>query len=285
MSEGKWQKGMPWLVGGLVLVVWAATWRFVPMLYGPPDTPGAFGDMFGVATSLFSAGALFGVIFSIYLQRKDLNLQRQELADTREVLENQRREFEIQNTTLRRQAFETTFFALLRVHHELVTSFRGPGTKTWSDGRTAFRLARDRVLTIVRATAEKEGRAPNKTDFTWAVDEILLQPRADFGHYFRHVESMLKMVMRQFPRSDREVHLENEYEAYFYISVIRSQLSDAELGLLFAFGLHGKGSKLKGYIEEFGLLKDMAVFGEPNDPLERVRKRMYHDNAFEDLLG
>lgn len=42
-----------------------------------------FGGMSGAISSLFSGLAFAGVIFAIYLQKKELSLQRQELKDTR----------------------------------------------------------------------------------------------------------------------------------------------------------------------------------------------------------
>lgn len=47
----------------------------------------SFGDMFGVVTTLFSALALAGVVYTVVLQRHELALQRQELELTRRELE------------------------------------------------------------------------------------------------------------------------------------------------------------------------------------------------------
>ncbi len=53
--------------------------RIIPEM----PTRGTFGDMFGFINALFSGLALAGVIFAIFLQRKDLKLQADELAETR----------------------------------------------------------------------------------------------------------------------------------------------------------------------------------------------------------
>ena len=44
---------------------------------------GNFGDKFGAVNALFSGLALFGIIVSILIQQKELNLQRNELKETR----------------------------------------------------------------------------------------------------------------------------------------------------------------------------------------------------------
>tara|TARA_R110000868_G_scaffold408910_1_gene693199 strand:+ start:4718 stop:5404 length:687 start_codon:yes stop_codon:yes gene_type:complete len=48
---------------------------------------GTFGDMFGVVNSLFSGLALAGIVYAIFLQRRDLKIQREELELTRIELE------------------------------------------------------------------------------------------------------------------------------------------------------------------------------------------------------
>ncbi len=46
----------------------------------------AFGEMFGVVSCLFSGMAFAGIVYTISIQREELNLQRQELILTREEL-------------------------------------------------------------------------------------------------------------------------------------------------------------------------------------------------------
>lgn len=50
---------------------------------------GLFGDMFGAINSLFSGLAFVGIIYTIFLQQKELELQRKELKLTREELKRQ----------------------------------------------------------------------------------------------------------------------------------------------------------------------------------------------------
>jgi len=43
---------------------------------------GQFGDMFGAVNSLFSGLAFFGIIITLFLQRKDLQVQQELLKET-----------------------------------------------------------------------------------------------------------------------------------------------------------------------------------------------------------
>jgi hypothetical protein len=63
----------------IVLLLWAASGL---LLYGHPDR-GTIGDMFGAVNALFSGLAFAGVVYAIFLQRRELELQREELRATR----------------------------------------------------------------------------------------------------------------------------------------------------------------------------------------------------------
>ena len=65
-----------------IIALWAIS-GYLTHRYSYEDR-GTFGDMFGAINALFSGLALFGIIVSILIQQKELNLQRQELAETRQ---------------------------------------------------------------------------------------------------------------------------------------------------------------------------------------------------------
>ena len=97
------------IVAVIIIGFWLLT---LYLLRGDADR-GTFGDMFGSVNALFSGFALAGIILTILLQQSELKLQREELKETR-------KEFQIQNETLRLQRFENTFFHLLDLHHKIV---------------------------------------------------------------------------------------------------------------------------------------------------------------------
>jgi hypothetical protein len=67
----------------VVFFVWLLS--FIIMLSTVKDwnARGNFGDSFGGINALFSGLAFAGIIYTILLQKKELTLQRQEMADTR----------------------------------------------------------------------------------------------------------------------------------------------------------------------------------------------------------
>ena len=75
----KWMLGIIvglWIVGGLI-----------PLIVGTNlESGGLFGDRYGAINALFSGLAFAGVIVAILMQRRELELQRNELNATREEL-------------------------------------------------------------------------------------------------------------------------------------------------------------------------------------------------------
>jgi len=72
----------------IVIVIWILSGLFIvstSKLSGWTER-GTFGDMFGAINALFSGLAFAGVIYAIYLQTKELSLQREELTQTHEEL-------------------------------------------------------------------------------------------------------------------------------------------------------------------------------------------------------
>lgn len=83
---------------GLVYIVPEIHFAFPPTVN--IGNMGVFGDSFNVLTSLFTGLAFAGLLVSIFLQRKDLELQREELKETR-------KEFKSMNELQDRQQFRT----------------------------------------------------------------------------------------------------------------------------------------------------------------------------------
>jgi hypothetical protein len=67
----------------VVFITWLISFVVVLATIKDWNARGNFGDSFGGINALFSGLAFAGIIYTILLQKKELTLQRQELADTR----------------------------------------------------------------------------------------------------------------------------------------------------------------------------------------------------------
>lgn len=216
-----------------VVPMWQASLAVSEAQNGPWTNPAAFGDMFGVANALFSGLAFGGVIVAIILQTRELGHQRMELTQTR---------------------FDSTFFHMLRLHHDIVAAvqIRHPGDATKStQGRECFqeflKELQERFKANVMYPAATPAACSALIESTY--QEFFCSYQADLGHYFRNLYRIVKYVAESAP-----------CDVKLYLGLLRAQLSSAELGLLFYNALSTYGcAKFKPLIEVHALLDNMPL--------------------------
>ena len=224
--------------GGFIISV---SW---PITLGNVDKAGVFGDSFGVLTALFSGLAFAGIVFTILLQREELALQGDELKLTREELIRQHR-------TLKRQNFESTFFQMLRLHNDIVNSIDlsavRQGQVIETSGRDCFVVFYDRLRSY---HAEEKGEYPErsaKDTLTAGYEKFWDIHQKELGHYFRYLYTIFKFITG----SDVD-------DKRLYSNIVRAQLSDQELLILFYNCLYKFGvEKFKPLAEEFAIFDNL----------------------------
>lgn len=265
--------------GGMFLTHWYANEYFdVPE---KNSKEALFGDSFGAVNALISAFAFAGVIVSMYLQRKDLELQREalvvqqkELTQNTQALRSQQKEFEAQNKTMKLQRFENTFFNMLSLQQEIVNNLKHSYNKQikWPSGNirenesitTSGRQVFEHLYTIdLKPTIEQVGIGAFNT-----IDLNL------FDHYFLHIYRIMKFV-------DETNLLDNKTEKYSYISILRSTLSRYELVYLFYNELNPDYAHFKELIEEYSLFNNLnksTLVVDRNIPVDK-QLDMYERSA------
>lgn len=240
----------------------------------PLEERGTLGDMFGTINALFSGLAFAGIIFTILLQRKELGYQRKELQETRA-------EFVIQNKTLKIQRFENTFFNLLELHNQIVNDIdyekKLDANNPYSNetrtvkGRDVFQ---DRFNNFNK-------RIKGNVDTNKLYLSFYEARKTDFGHYFRNLYRIFKMIHEtefvsatelnldlSIPKDKEKLELCNYIQRYRYTSIVRAQLSDYELLLLFYNCLSDNGiEKFKPLVEEYAVLKNLPQKDIKQKPL------------------
>lgn len=239
---------------------------------------GVFGDSWGGVNTIISAFAFAGVIVTLFLQNRDLNLQRKEMA-------RQREEFEKENETLKYQRFENLLYNMLNLQQEIVAGLRYEYTEdeyilvpSGADGSPLQDKRKvNRVVT---------GREVFRYIFERA--EIYLEERDDFNqqlrvhgyrrflnskgltnydetwiptifdHYFRHLYKIIQFI-------DRQGFSFNE--AYQYVSLLRGTLSRYELVWIYYNALNPVFHNFQELIEKYSLLKNIR-----EDLLTRTRE-------------
>lgn len=276
-EDKEWFK--PWMMWAIAILVCVAVWWFGAYLtrsYADSHVAefskeyvGLFGDSFGAINALISALAFAGVIVTFWLQRKELDLQRQEL-------KAQREEFTQQNKTLKLQRFENTFFHMMELQQQIVNDL-------------TIQLPRQEIVT--NSLSEYKGhRAVNVEGIIrgrmvfayiyWhkcgdlhdgVYDTIRIKGLEGYDetpyleildHYFRHLYTILRFIDETdaFDEDD-EGNRDADYEfqkKYQYARTLRATLSRFELLVLYYNGLSREGKeRLKPLIEKYALLNNL----------------------------
>lgn len=259
-----------------IIILWALSF-FLLLL--DSTSRGVFGDMFGAVNALFSGLAFAGLIVTLIMQHEELGLQRQELAQTNEELAAQREEFTNQTKIMKIQRFENTLFNMLSLQQDIVGSLYylpkdGADHTPESKGRYVFDVFYNTTITRFQYGSEDNVygvkgliRAENTPNAYRHVKEISI-----FDSYFRHLYRIFKYI--------EESPLIDETERYDYACIVRAQLSDYELLMLFynALNVNENGVfKFKRLIEKY------AVFNNIRENMlarEHEDYKLYHGGAY-----
>lgn len=256
---------------------------------------GSTGDYFGgilnPVVSLFTLWLLFRTYqqqqYEFRATRWRMKRQEDELARQVAELEQQTKlqkaELDDQAKANRTTSFENTFFQLLNNHRQLLGSLDMEDGKKEVTGRDVFVFLRKNLTetwkSYVGQTHEtlqskrNELNAPgsmifNKRQWQTKYDHIEAflnipneqqriemvysrfynSKQDDLGPYFRSLYNLLRYVHENSPKPK---------SATFYIKLIRAELSSSQLVILFYNCLTERGSKMRGYIESYGLLKHL----------------------------
>ena len=254
-----------WIVVAIigVLAAWGLSWWLISKYIDDPTNQGTFGDMFGAVNALFSGLAFAGLIVTLIYQKEELKLQREELRETRNELNAQKLEFQEQNKTMKRQRFENTFFNMLSLQQEIVANISFDEVKhifdfsshahdeqrTSYNGRALFREMYLNLTVSIPGNHSYMGikRAIEANDYGVY---SYISSTTRFDHYFRHLYRIFKYV--------DSTELIEDNERYDYACIVRSQLSDYELVMLFYNCLTSNGrAKFKPLIEKYAIFKNL----------------------------
>lgn len=254
-----------WIVVAIigVIAMWGLSWWGISKFIDDPTNQGTFGDMFGAVNALFSGLAFAGLIVTLLYQKEELKLQREELAQTREELKGQREEFEEQNKTMKRQRFENTFFNMLSLQQEIVANLSYDDVMrtmnphdplnydvkhTLYNGRALFREIYLNLKVSIPGNHSYRGIRGAIQANSYNVYSAI-SDTTRFDHYFRHLYRIYKYV-------DSTDLIEDD-ERYDYACIVRSQLSDYELVMLFYSGITAGRDKFKPLIEKYSILNNL----------------------------
>jgi len=234
MTKRTMTTGQMWMIFIGVLILVTLAWAFSPSFTKQIDSQSA-----NAVSALFSGLAFAVLIFTMLLQKRELEYQRQELQLTREELRGQKEQLAAQNQTLRHQTRESTFFSLLNLLNAIINSIdlmeRGepPVPKHGRDCFTDFYFDYKRGFDAIN---HAQPNAEEIEKIREAYKRFADFRQSKVGHYHRILYRIIKFV----DMSDIDAETKT-----LYAGLLRAQLSSYQLGLLFYNCLSevGKGFK------------------------------------------
>lgn len=202
---------------------------------------GEWGDFFGgVLNPLLSFLVFMGLLITIVIQQTELSESRVELRRSADALRDQS-----ENT--KKQIFESTFFQMLSIHNGIVNAIDLTNDKgTVTRGRDCFSVFYTRLNKIYRENQEKAaGKHSNDEVAKLSYRLFWKDHQTELGHYFRYLYNVVRFI--------KEAKLVEGP----YLRLVRAQLSDQELLLLFYNCISDFGGNFTPLVEEFGLLDNM----------------------------
>lgn len=222
---------------------------------------GEWGDFFGgVLNPILTFLTFMGLLITIVIQQTELKESRKEFKRSADALDDQ-------SKSLKKQNFESTFFQMLSLHNDIVNSVdlveKESGNIT--KGRDCFRVFYTRLARLYRETKNKgKGKYPPESIARLSYTLFWKDHQTELGHYFRYLYNLIKFVD------------ESEFSEGPYIKLIRAQLSDQELFLLFYNSVSDHGQKFRNYIEKYELFDNMPIIRI----LDERHLKLYPESAY-----
>jgi len=226
--------------------------RFHDALSSDHELFAAFGDYVGgTAGPVLSFLALIAILITIHVQLEELHESREQLRKSAEALEAQR-------AAMQDQLFDSAYFEQLRLLNDIINAMRLFARQSNERaGRACF-------VYFEQKLHEQYQQARGK-GYASAYLIVYRAYEAHLGHYFRTLYNIVRFVDEKGP--DKRL---------FYVRLLRAQLSDSELAIIFYNGLSEDGKNFKPLIEKYALLDNLknSHILYPNHRAE------YNDSAF-----
>lgn len=233
---------------------------------------GTWGDFAGgLLNPVLTFITFLALILTLWLQRQELSLTRDEMIRSANALELQAETLKMQAKTLKMQSFEKTFFEMLSLHNTIVEAIgrANPVTGLPTKGRDTFNL-------FYRVLKRKHGKkilenidsAQGYTSLETAQVSYLefwKLANTDLAHYFRFLFNFFRFIEK------------SGIDDPFYPKLLRSQLSDQELLILFYNNITERGKPFAKYAELYELFDNL--------PVERLLDKSHADFADKTSYG
>ena len=171
-------------------------------------------------SGLFAGLAFIGLIYTIILQREILDTQKQELEQTRKLMEEQK--------------IESSIIEILSNHDKFISNM-----KVVRDNETdAYESIKHSSDTLLDFTKE----AKSLEEYIEFLEDFFKASFGEFGSYFIRIEVLLDLLIKGSESKNKQLFLN-----YFI-----SHLNPSEVLIIFAYSLTNEGKDLSDKIQSSG---------------------------------
>jgi Putative phage abortive infection protein len=215
---------------------------------------GAWGDFVGgTLNPILTFLTVIGLLVTIHLQQRELRLTRKELTKSSNALE-------AQNLTTKKQRFENTLFSMIDMLNQIVNEMDLERHKRAFSGRDCFSFFFEQLEFVY--TQAHYGYKLNynfgyeiKTDnishdfdrIKKSYDVIYIEYQSDVAHYFRVLYTIFRYVEN------------SEFADGIYSKILRAQLSNQELLIIFYNNITERGASFAALAERFELYDNLDI--------------------------
>ncbi len=217
-------------------------------LYNPDEFKklGTWGDFVGgTLNPILTFLTVIGLLVTIHLQQRELRLTRKELEKSSNALE-------AQNLTTKQQRFENTLFSMNEMLNQIVNAMdlvNGDQRKSGRDCFTIFYSTLNSRYRRENAILKEKGHiVDNVMKISMAVSAygwMYHKHQSDLGHYFRVLYNIFRYIDQ------------SEFSDGIYAKILRAQLSNQELLIIFYNNATERGSAFAALAERFELFDNM----------------------------
>ncbi len=216
-SEPKWyaltieNKKLPILLGFAIVGLWLISGIIIIVSVGKWDHRGQLGDLFGAVNALFSGLAFGGIIYTIFLQQKEMKTQSEEFKAQGVEFKKQSDAFVKQNNLLATQSFESTFFNMTVAYEDTVKNFSSSLNNVWNS------------LEILVLKGEYTEGKDNLKDAFENFSKVVDGPSYKVSHYvYKHFALIVDFT------NASEVN-----ERGIYYTILKSKLRERDVQIMF----------------------------------------------------
>lgn len=219
----------------LVVILWASSFLLLQLGEGGRGT---FGDMFGMVNALFTGLAFAGVVYTLLQQNTLIDQQQKSIEIQKEELALTRQEFHDQTNTFRQQSFESTFFNLLKMHTDTINGmvlFKYEDIDCNSFERVVGKEVVHKFNLYVAERYNDIGIS--------AVGEAVWGFESYIEYYSISIQGLFTYI-----------EASNYVNKAKYIEIIKRSISIDEIQMLFLYAMY-EGGRLKEIINTYSLLE------------------------------